>query len=816
MLSEIIPIKVLAVTVCLLLLYFLRGRSRTEYTRTIRYWPTFLPEFLDRLTYNDNAAYLVKKGYRNCKDQPFRLLKMDMNLIVIPLRYASELRAITSDKLDPLTASFDDNAGSVTRILLGSELHSDAIHRRLTPRLPQIIPIITAELTHAFDQILPRKDDTWVPVNPYEMVLDLSNRAAARVFVGESLCRDKNFLDTCASYSRNTFNTINTVRTFGHAIASVIGNRVSSVKHSREQLHYIQKLLGSEVERRRASPDEKQDDFLQWCMDLSRTEQEAQPEALAHRTLGILSMAVVHTTAMATTHILFDLLADRNLLELLRAEQKHILKLGWTGISQQAMLDMRHLDSLMRESQRVNPVGEFTFRRLVRENITLSDGYQLKPGQQIALPAKCLNMDDSIISDAQLFNPLRWAEQQPVSASFSHSSSTNLHFGLELDSMDFRYWTSHCVPPLISLMRSAGSYSNTDQEAQLRILSEHVLPNLGPRPSLANSPSLLTQSGSPIQLSLNTSSLDNCVRYCWEMLGRDGGTDSDPLAIEAAKTITSTLSLAFGFTRKWSNALLSAFAVDRNEAHDVVTRLPEWLTNFVPKGETAAPLKRIPFAFAAFDLKSANASVKLYVNPKAKEIVTGVPTTSTLWAVLRTLIPPLNSTAIDILEQFLARSPIPCPVELIGIDCVDETRLSDARVKIYVHTRSNSFNTVYNYVTLGGQLCDEETTKGLTILRSIWHLLLQENDESIDDDYEKPVNDSSMLCQKLYFSFELQPGKEFPRVKTYLPTWNYVRSDEETILNYEEAFRKCHHPWGEEGRYGKIFTDAFPPLGKEE
>ncbi|KAL7626882.1 hypothetical protein AAE478_003656 [Parahypoxylon ruwenzoriense] len=383
------------------------------------------------------------------------------------------------------------------------------------------------------------------------------------------------------------------------------------------------------------------------------------------------------------------------------------------------------------------------------------------------------------------------------------------------DPVDARYWTGHCVPPLISLMKSVGSYSAVDQEAQLRILSEHVLPNLGPRPSIATSPSFLTQSGSPFQLSLNTSSFDNCVRYCWEMLGRNGGTDSDPLAIQAARTIMASLSVTFGFTSKWSDVLLSAFAIDRNEAQDVITRLPEWLENFVPRGVKAAPLERIPFAFAAFDLKGGNASVKLYVNPKAKEIATGVPAASTVWDILRKLTPSFNPTAIDMLEQFLGNSSIPCPIELIAIDCVDETRLSDARVKLYVHTRSNSFNTVHNYVTLGGRLCDEETNNGLTILRSIWHLLLQELDGSIDNDYEKPLNDASILCQKLYFSFELQPGKEFPMVKTYLPTWNYVRSDEETILNYEEVFRKCHHPWGKEGRYGKIFTDAFGPANHD-
>lgn len=113
------------------------------------------------------------------------------------------------------------------------------------------------------------------------------------------------------------------------------------------------------------------------------------------------------------------------------------------------------------------------------------------------------------------------------------------------------------------------------------------------------------------------------------------------------------------------------------------------------------------------------------------------------------------------------------------------------------------------YVSLGGKINDEETNQYLEKLQPIWHLLLQEPEGPVDEDFEKPINDSSMLCQKLYFSFELQPGRDFPNVKTYLPTWNYVRTDEETIANYQEIFQICGHPWGEEGRYKKIFTDAL-------
>jgi len=312
----------------------------------------------------------------------------------------------------------------------------------------------------------------WIPASVYDMVLELSTRAAARAFVGEPICRDETFLETSASFSRNTFNTIASFRNLGGTIGSLFGALVPSVSDAREQLVYVQQLLGSEVKRRRACPEETHDDFLGWCMELARTEEESKPEALAHRTLGILSMAVVHTTAMATTHMLFDVIANPTLRESLTKEQEEILASGWEeGISQKAMLEMRRLDSLMRESQRFNPVGEcksracpwrvmysssnyrfaVTFRRVVREPISLSDGYKLQPGQQIGVLARRINMDDNTIDSAQSFDPLRWAHQQGASALFAHSSASNLHFGLGRYACPGRFFASVCMARLLSI-----------------------------------------------------------------------------------------------------------------------------------------------------------------------------------------------------------------------------------------------------------------------------------------------------------------------------------------------------------------------------
>ncbi|KAG6163600.1 hypothetical protein E4U11_001781 [Claviceps purpurea] len=368
-----------------------------------------------------------------------RLLKMDMDLIVIPLKYANELRAVTSDKLDSLTASFDDNAGKVTQILVDSELHTHVIQRRLTPRLP-------------LSDVERNVGSGWIPVNPYEMVLRLSTRAAARLFVSEPICRDQDFLNSSASYSRNIFDTISTSRSLGHVITPYLGRWIPSIQAAQQQFQRIQKMLCSEVDRRRENPEgSTRDDFLQWCMELARTEDEAHAASVAHRTLGILSMAVVHTTAMASTHILFDLISDEDLKEKLREEQNQILKQGWKNITQQAMLSMRKLDSLMRESQRINPVGEFTFRRIVRQPITLSDGFQLHPGQQIAIAAKCINSDRDLIPDADVFKPLRWTEQDgTVPTTFSNSSASNLNFGLGRYACPGRFMAAYLIKAIVS------------------------------------------------------------------------------------------------------------------------------------------------------------------------------------------------------------------------------------------------------------------------------------------------------------------------------------------------------------------------------
>jgi cytochrome P450 len=158
--------------------------------------------------------------------------------------------------------------------------------------------------------------------------------------------------------------TIGLLRPVPKFLRHIVGPLLPSSRRLDRQLKRIQReLLGPMIEKRRkmeASGDsgyQKPDDFLQWMMDLARNDNEGNSDNLAHRLLGITSMAVVHTSAMSMTHAIFDLIEMPQWLEPLRAEIKSVIP-DWNSTSQADLVQLRGLDSFLKESQRFNPPGE--------------------------------------------------------------------------------------------------------------------------------------------------------------------------------------------------------------------------------------------------------------------------------------------------------------------------------------------------------------------------------------------------------------------------------------------------------------------------
>lgn len=139
---------------------------------------------------------------------------------------------------------------------------------------------------------------------------------------------------------------------------------------------------------------------------------------------------------------------------------------------------------------------------------------------------------------------------------------------------------------------------------------------------------------------------------------------------------------------------------------------------------------------------------------------------------------------------------------LLGIDCLDPDDHPGARVKCYLHTRSNAFAVVRDVMTLGGRLDDETTRTRIKLLRSVWSILRNEPDDvPMDEEYIKPDRIGPTGYSGIQYTIEIAPGQTIPDTKVYVPMFQYVETTAEAEKNMELMLEKVGNEWGLAGRY---------------
>ena len=196
----------------------------------------------------------------------------------------------------------------------------------------------------------------WTPVHIYPLVLDIVAQMSARIFVGPSLCRNEEWLYSSIHYTENVFATVVTLRLFPQFMHPLVAMFTPPAWRVSKHLRIAQKLIvPMVVERQRAASDpfyQKPNDLLQWMIDAADKD-ESQPHKLAHREL-LMTLAAIHTSTMAVTHILNDMCAHPEYIQPLREEIENAIREDG-GLAKTTFNKMQRLDSFLKESQRVNP-----------------------------------------------------------------------------------------------------------------------------------------------------------------------------------------------------------------------------------------------------------------------------------------------------------------------------------------------------------------------------------------------------------------------------------------------------------------------------
>lgn len=227
---------------------------------------------------------------------------------------------------------------------------------------------------------------------------ELVSRMSARAFMGEPLCRNKEWLMIAAAYTMEFFVAIKAVRRFPKRLRPLLLNLAPEVQRLNQIHKTARALFAPELESRtkarkeaqKAGIMERSSDALAWFTEVASAKKlKFDP---LYGQLG-LTVVATHTTSSTLTNVMFDLVAYPHLIDELRKEIIEVLGLqaedggGWKKTS---LYKLRLMDSVMKESQRVNPVDVIAMRRKVLEEVTLSDGTVLPTGAMVGIPTSAL------------------------------------------------------------------------------------------------------------------------------------------------------------------------------------------------------------------------------------------------------------------------------------------------------------------------------------------------------------------------------------------------------------------------------------------
>jgi len=344
---------------------------------------------------------------------------------------------------------------------------------------------------------------------------------------------------------------------------------------------------------------------------------------------------------------------------------------------------------------------------------------------------------------------------------------------------------------LAAIMDAAG-YTREKQYEALLFHYHWTVPYMGraPGPWLHSSDkvpwkSLLALDGTPIEYSWkwNTSKPSSTpkVRYVVEPIGRNAGTELDPLNQQASMELLFRLKkILAGMDNTWACHFLATLfdhdlAVFSKEAarggylgtsvqlavefHEETTAIKSY---FFPRKYSQAGLMPLGQWQKCMD--------QLRVAPELEP--------GTLGSAFRT-------TARTAVDEFLATNSYGQSLTPISI-AVDNVTPETSRLKWYFHTTHTSFASVRQMMTLGGSIASNKLPGLLDQLASLPKVVNGLRDDFPEDaevpagpDLETDLDfgDLSKALKGYLYYFDIAPGNAVPEIKLFVPTRYYGQDD---------------------------------------
>jgi len=382
-------------------------------------------------------------------DTPYLLVDKKSPVVVLPSKYINEVNAMGDSK-----ANFDEELwrrlyGRYTGLGLHQPALIQSVRVDLTRSLARNIEILQEEADFAIPDTIGTCDD-WTPINLNPKLLRIIAMLSGRTFVSLPLSRDEEWINSTIKYTVDVFALPDVLREYPDVLLPVIVPFLAQYqriqKHKATAQRHIKPIIKERIANMKLPGYSPPNDMLTFCMKNSGD--KFNDVALQAFQQLLLSMAAIHTTTMLLTHILYDLCAHPECIEPLREELQTVVRSDGKVELKSNMTKLHKMDSVMKESQRLNGLSATGVARFATQDIEFADGLKIAKGTSFCFNVAGPNMNPELINNPEEFDGFRYARlrEEPGQENkhqFVTTSTNALNFGHGLHACPGRFFASN-------------------------------------------------------------------------------------------------------------------------------------------------------------------------------------------------------------------------------------------------------------------------------------------------------------------------------------------------------------------------------------
>ncbi|KAI1258550.1 cytochrome P450 [Xylariaceae sp. FL1019] len=301
-------------------------------------------------------------------------------------------------------------------------IHQVLINTTLTRETNRLLPALAEEIACSVE-------DAWgidtENLREFCLMDDMPNAVAQvvnRAFVGAPLSRNKALVEHAVTFARGLGFTSVLLRCTPVSLRSLAGliltlpQKIGTWRFFRELRPEVHRRLGK-LSDSESGDQTKANDFLQWTIDAAVQSGDPymlKPDTIMGRVL-LLNFVSIHTSSFAISHVLLDLAANSpDYIEQLRLEIVEGLEKHNGEWSKRSLGEMPKLDSVFRESQRMNSIVTVASPKPVcnPNGIVTPSGLTLPYGAYLGILGYPILHDPELYPDPEEFKPFRFSDRR--------------------------------------------------------------------------------------------------------------------------------------------------------------------------------------------------------------------------------------------------------------------------------------------------------------------------------------------------------------------------------------------------------------------